>query len=405
MKKNPDKKLNSGMPSPIEENEDSVLVEEDIAGAIDQSVLLTDEGESSEETPRSFTKTSTRTTSIIDSTIMAFGQKSAGKGGTKTQIDRFYPDVESGLSNEQVGIRMAQGLNNVSKMKKGNTYKNIFFTNIFTFFNMLILAVFIAMIVFMEDIQEVSKLFFMAIALANVSIGIIQEIKSLEFLLTSFIPRLFIKWSVCSACSVVLALFVHTECIPACRTIDVLFRNVVHANRDSHHGAHCDQVSTDVAIGDCTVVSTPVHHYLISCLECGTFFAIAARSEPCTRPCRVCTLHEFIGNFLRKIYCPTFSDLENRADTLNEVKTDHSSRHLALCCKVAGESAATEVIEASLAPYSSVCHLLDIFVSYFPPFLHNVVAVFICANAGSVETCSTGVEKVDKTVGLSSFAF
>ena len=178
MKKNPDKKLNSGMPSPIEENEDSVLVEEDIAGAIDQSVLLTDEGESAEETPRSFTKTSTRTTSIIDSTIMAFGQKSAGKGGTKTQIDRFYPDVESGLSNEQVGIRMAQGLNNVSKMKKGNTYKNIFFTNIFTFFNMLILAVFIAMIVFMENIQEVSKLFFMAIALANVSIGIIQEIKS-----------------------------------------------------------------------------------------------------------------------------------------------------------------------------------------------------------------------------------
>ena len=115
-------------------NEEEVVIE-DLTEAIDQSVVADDSADSKSDLKEFPTRTST-----IDNSIMAYGQKSStffktGKtDGAKTQIDRFYPDVESGLSGEQVGIRIAQGLNNVSKISKGNTYKNIFFSNIFTFF-------------------------------------------------------------------------------------------------------------------------------------------------------------------------------------------------------------------------------------------------------------------------------
>ena len=180
MPKNDQLKKNKGVDEPVSEGvTEQYLAEEDIAEAIDQSIVSDD---APEREFVSFNRTAT-----IDNSIMAYNRKSStffkssksGKSdGTQTQIDRFYPDVESGLSNEQVGIRMAQELNNVSKLNKGRTYWNIFASNIFTFFNMLILAVFIAMIVFMEFPKDLSKLFFMAIALANVTIGIVQEIKS-----------------------------------------------------------------------------------------------------------------------------------------------------------------------------------------------------------------------------------
>ncbi len=124
-----------------------------------------------------------KTSATIDSTILAYGKKTSRtffKNG-KTEnpcVDRFYPDAEQGLSNEQVGIRIAQGLNNESKSSKGLSYGSIFFHNIFTFFNMLTFAVFILILVFIKDVSELSKLFFMIIVVINVAIGIVQEIKS-----------------------------------------------------------------------------------------------------------------------------------------------------------------------------------------------------------------------------------
>ena len=91
---------------------------------------------------------------------------------------------------------------------------------------------------------------------------------------------LFIKWSVVLACSEVCAFFVHTKCIPCCRTIDIFLRNIVHGYRNSQHRAHCDKICTNVSVGDCSMVCTPVVHYIISCLE-RSFFAIASWSKPC----------------------------------------------------------------------------------------------------------------------------
>lgn len=42
-----------------------------------------------------------------------------------------------------------------------------------------------------------------------------------------------VQRAVCLACAEVLSLFVHTECVPCCRTEDLLFRNIVHTYRDS----------------------------------------------------------------------------------------------------------------------------------------------------------------------------
>lgn len=155
--------------------QEEYITEEDIVSAIDHEVV-------SEEEPSS-DDSAYKTSTTIDSTILAYGKKSTRtffKTGKNEHscIDRFYPDAEQGLSNEQVGIRTAQGLTNESKASKGISYGSIFFNNIFTFFNMLTFAVFIVILIFIKDVSELSKLFFMIIVLINVSIGIVQEIKS-----------------------------------------------------------------------------------------------------------------------------------------------------------------------------------------------------------------------------------
>ena len=125
----------------------------------------------------------------------------------------------------------------------------------------------------------------------------------------------------------------------------------MHGYRDSQHGAHCDKVCTDVSVGDRTVVSTPVVHYIVSCFE-RSLFAIASWSEPCTWPCVVCTFPELVRYFFRKGYCPSLCDLKNRSKSFYKVQTDHSCRHLSTCFITAGVSASTEV--SRCRPYTTL---------------------------------------------------
>ena len=126
---------------------------------------------------------------------------------------------------------------------------------------------------------------------------------------------LFVQRSVVLAGSEVCALLVHSECIPCCRTEDLFFRNVVHTNRNTKHRAHGDQVCTNVAIADGTVVCAPVVHHIVSSLE-RAFFAIASGSEPGAGPCIVGTFPQFVCYFIRKMYGPAFCDLQNRSHAL-----------------------------------------------------------------------------------------
>jgi len=147
------------------------------------------------------------------------------------------------------------------------------------------------------------------------------------------------------------------------------------------------------------VVSSPVVHYIISCLE-RSFFAIASWSEPCAWPCVVCTFPEFVRYFCRKSYCPSFSDLQNRSKSFDKVQTDHSCRHLSFCFVTAGVSASTEV---SVVGHTPFCVIHDCFLVFFcdiPPLFHNSIAVFIFSFAVSIEACSTGVDQVKESASF-----
>ena len=92
----------------------------------------------------------------------------------KEEIVRFSPHKKEGLSLEQVESRQAQGLVNIVDKKNSKTYKKIFFTNIFTFFNLLCFVVCGALIA----VNAWNNLLFMVTIVANILIGIIQEIKA-----------------------------------------------------------------------------------------------------------------------------------------------------------------------------------------------------------------------------------
>ena len=89
-------------------------------------------------------------------------------------VVRFEPSTEHGLNEDQVEQRIKEGLVIVNQKQYSKTYKQIFFNNIFTFFNILCLAVAIALII----VKEYKNLSFMVILVCNTVIGIVQEIKA-----------------------------------------------------------------------------------------------------------------------------------------------------------------------------------------------------------------------------------
>src|SRR5699024_8272430 len=178
----------------------------------------------------------------------------------------------------------------------------------------------------------------------------------------------------------------------------------VHANRNSQHGAHGDQICADVSVGNCSVVSAPVVHYAVSVFE-RAFFAVASWCEPCAGPCIVSTFPECIGYVCRKTYCPSFSDLKNRSKTFYKVQTDHGSRHLSLCLESGGESAAAEISVVSCVPGGCGHNSFLIFLSYVPPFFHNSVSVFIFCLSVGIQTACAGVDQMDETAVFFCNAF
>ncbi len=89
-------------------------------------------------------------------------------------VERFNVNSKFGLNDEQIQKRISQGFTNKTENKNVKTYKNIFISNIFTFFNLLYFLIAGALIY----VKSFDQLFFMVIILANMFIGIIQEIKA-----------------------------------------------------------------------------------------------------------------------------------------------------------------------------------------------------------------------------------
>ena len=96
------------------------------------------------------------------------------KKKTSEEIVRFNPSFTDGLSAEQITQRINEGLTNKVQSKNTKTYRSIILGNIFTFFNILCFLVAGALIV----VGSWTDCFFLIIVLANMLIGIIQEIRA-----------------------------------------------------------------------------------------------------------------------------------------------------------------------------------------------------------------------------------
>lgn len=90
-------------------------------------------------------------------------------------LTRYSPAPDAGLNLMQVNERIKSGqVNNVVK-SYSKSYLNIFANNVCTFFNLLGLICFVALIL---TNASLSQFFFVFFYIANISIGIIQEIRA-----------------------------------------------------------------------------------------------------------------------------------------------------------------------------------------------------------------------------------
>ncbi len=90
-------------------------------------------------------------------------------------VERYNPEVELGLTTDQVELRLMAGLANISDTGSSKSIPNIISSNIFTFFNFLNFA----MAAWLISVgASITNLFFMGVITANITIGIIQEIRA-----------------------------------------------------------------------------------------------------------------------------------------------------------------------------------------------------------------------------------
>ncbi len=87
-------------------------------------------------------------------------------------------DLERGLNADQIQERISKGYINAIKVGSSKTVGEIFFSNIFTFFNFLCLLIFLWILSVTDSFEDVKNTTFMFVIAINTSIGIIQELKA-----------------------------------------------------------------------------------------------------------------------------------------------------------------------------------------------------------------------------------
>lgn len=97
------------------------------------------------------------------------------QNATKTNVERFTPTAQSGLSSFQVKSRVDSGLINHADDKYSKSYVSIFVGNLCTFFNLLGLIVLVALIF---AGAKPFDFVFVLVYLMNIIIGISQEIRA-----------------------------------------------------------------------------------------------------------------------------------------------------------------------------------------------------------------------------------
>ena len=105
----------------------------------------------------------------------AIDLKSRVKTKDDIVVERYNPEIEKGLSTEEVELRQMAGLANIGDTGSTKSITNIITSNIFTFFNFLNFGI-AAWLISVR--AAVTQLFFMGVITANITIGIIQEIRA-----------------------------------------------------------------------------------------------------------------------------------------------------------------------------------------------------------------------------------
>lgn len=99
------------------------------------------------------------------------------KGKTNTDnrcCVRYNPPVETGLTNEQVQQRIADGLHNIDSSLPTKSIPKIFADNICTLFNLINIILAVAILL----VGSYKNLLFMIVIIANIIIGTFQEIRA-----------------------------------------------------------------------------------------------------------------------------------------------------------------------------------------------------------------------------------
>lgn len=93
------------------------------------------------------------------------------------EVERFSPDFNQGLSEEQVNYMKEHGRTNVASNPTNKTYTQIIIGNIFTFFNVLMIII-AGLLLLVVGPKVITNLMFLVIITFNILIGTIQECKS-----------------------------------------------------------------------------------------------------------------------------------------------------------------------------------------------------------------------------------
>ena len=89
-------------------------------------------------------------------------------------VVRVTPDINSGLSNEQAEERKKLGLTNKTNIVVGKTYLEIIFTDVFSFFNILLFAI-AGLMIAAGYWQGLS---FLAVLIPNIGISLFEDLKA-----------------------------------------------------------------------------------------------------------------------------------------------------------------------------------------------------------------------------------
>ena len=112
---------------------------------------------------------------LSDEPAPTFDVKEKVKSRDDIVVERYNPDVKTGLSTADVELRQMAGMANVTDTGSTKSVPGIIFSNLFTFFNFLNFSIAAWLI---SVGSEVTNLLFLVVITLNLVIGIVQEIRA-----------------------------------------------------------------------------------------------------------------------------------------------------------------------------------------------------------------------------------